>query len=100
MLKYELKKLVGQKIILVFIVARAGLIISKFSCKGTLKGRPCKRDFNDFDLFAIKADRGNAIMYIDLSGWQSDSSYMITLERVNVLGGSAVPILHITFNPS
>lgn len=98
--EYELKQLVGKRIIVIFIVADSGIVLNKSSISGVLKGRPCERNFNDYDLFVVKATRGNAILYIDLRRWTSDSRYMVTLEPVNVLGKSTTPILNITFNSS
>ncbi len=98
--EHELKKLVGERIIVIFAVADNGIVVSKNSYSGTLKGRPCERNYNDFDLFAIKSTRETAILYIDLRRWVGDKRYMIILEPVNVLGKSTTPILNITFNAS
>ena len=96
--QHELKPLVGKHIVVIFAVADNGIVISKSSISGILKGRPCKRNFNDFDLFAVKATKENAVIYINLKQWVSDERYMVTLEPVNVLAKSTVPILNITFN--
>ena len=98
--EHELKPLVGKQIIVIFIVADSGVVLSKSSIAGKLRGRPCKRNFNDYDLFAVKATKGNAVIYIDLRRWAGDRRYMVTLEPVNVLGKSTTPLLNITFNPS
>lgn len=97
---HELKKLVGEHIIVIFTVADNGIVVSKSSYSGTLKGRPCKRNFNDFDLFAIKSTRETAVLYIDLRRWVGNKRYMVTLEPIDVLGKNTTPILNITFNPS
>lgn len=99
MLRHLLEELVGHKIILIFIVARSGIVSHKSSCKGTLRGRPCKRNFNDCDLFAIRADEGNSITYLDPKTFDNDKSYMVTLEQTNALGKTGLPILCVTFNP-
>lgn len=98
--QHELKPLVGKRIIVILIVANSGIVIGKNAISGILKGRPCKRNFNDYDLFAVKAARENAIIYINLKHWRGDNRYMVTFEPVNGLGQSATPILTITFNTS
>lgn len=96
----ELKQLVGKPINVIFTVADYGIVLSKINYSGILRGRPCERNFNDYDLFAIKSTRETSILYINLRQWTSDSRYMVTLEPVNVLGKSTTPLLSITFNAS
>jgi len=98
--EHELKPLVGQQVIVILIVADGGVVIHKSSIAGKLRGRPCKLNFNDFDLFAVKATRDNSIIYINLRRWCSNERCMVTFEPVNGLGKSATPILNITFNAS
>ena len=100
LIDHKLKQLVGKPIIIIFIVADSGIVLSKSSISGILKGRPCKRNYNDYDLFAIKSTRETAIIYINLREWEEDNRYMVTLEPVNVLGKSTTPILNITFDSS
>lgn len=98
--EHELKPLVGKHIIVIFTVADSGVVLSKSSHSGILRGRPCEHNFNDYDLFAVKATKGNAVIYINLRRWVGDKRYMVTLEPVNVLGKSTTPLLNITFNAS
>ncbi len=65
-IEYELKKLVGQMVTVVFTVADSGIVLSKSSYSGILKGRTCKHNHNNFDLFAIKSAKESALIYISL----------------------------------
>jgi len=98
-LEYILKAYLGKEIILVFTVAQAGEVFHKISYRGRLKGRPCKRNFNDYDLFAVREIGGNAITYIDLRHWGSNPNYMVTFEAMNALEKTATPILSVIFSP-
>lgn len=98
MLRHLLEELVGHKIILILVIARSGLVIHKSSYRGILRGRPCKRNFNNCDLFAVRAEEGS-ITYLDPHVFDSDKDYMVTLEQTDALGSSGLPILYITFNP-
>lgn len=100
LIEHKLKQLVGKPVIIIFIVADSGIVLSKISISGILKGRPCKRNYNDYDLFAVKSIRETAILYINLRQWVGDDRYMVTLEPVNVLGKSTTPILNIAFKTS
>ncbi len=91
-IEYELKKLVGQEVILIYEVANSGIVLSRTILKGKLRGRICKDNYNSFDLFAVVASHDKkSVGYIDLRQWRGNQNYMVTLENRTI---------RVTFNPS
>lgn len=81
MIERTLKDLVGQEVTLFYVVADSGIIISKTILKGELKGRTCKKNYNDFDLFAVASPDKKSIAYIDPRRWVGNPNYMVTIEN-------------------
>ncbi len=89
-INYELKQLVGQQVTLIYEVADSGCVISRTILKGILKGRTCKKNYNDFDLYGVVSFNKTSMAYIDVRQWAGNQSYMATLDHKTI---------KVTFNP-